>query len=1193
MISGDTFPTIRQVATVPSTAPAQRPRGRVAPAWSAGRLRLRAAAGVVGALLVLALGGAAWAFWTTAGVGEAVAVSATLYAPGNVVADAPVNSGTVAVAWDAARLSTGQPATGYVVRRVRDSDGASSSACGTSKSTPTTSLSCDDVGVADGGYHYTVNGLLGSWSALSANSPSVTVVNDNSLPTVRVTSISPTPNGNGWNNSSPVTVDLDADAGFGIASLTYAVDGGAPVTVASDTAAVPVTGDGVHTVEFHARDNPGNVSPTYSIEVRIDTDPPAAPSVPVLDAASDSGVSSSDRITKVTTPTLTGTAEVDATVNLFADGALVGTGTAVDGVYTIVSSVVSSGVHQFTARATDQAANQGPVSAGAGVTIDTTAPTGTSAPVLSAASDSGVSDSDRLTNVQTPEFVGAAEAGSSVALYSAATLIGTGTTTDGSYSITASVLSTGPHTVTVTVTDVAGNTSASSPSVVITIDYTAPAKPGTIVLPAAYDTGRSTADKITSVTDPTLTGTTTAATTVTVYDGGVQIGSSYASSTTWSLTLDPMTDGSHLITAKAADAAGNLSVASAVLTIVVDTVAPPPASLPTLVAGTSDTGRSTTDRITNQNKPVFSGTNDSKAIIKLYEAGALLGTYTATASTYAVPASLLSEGTHTVTVTSTDVAGNVGPDSAATTFTIDLTAPAAPSLPVLTAASDTGVSATDRITKQTKPYLSGTAEDDASVRLYDGALATGTAGIAAPGGAYTAYASTTLANGAHTLSARSTDVAGNLSASSPSSVVTVDAIAPTVTVNQAAGQVDPTTTGPIAYTVAFSETVDGFTNTDVTYTGTAAATTTALSGTGPTYDVLASGMTKSGTVIAAVTASKVTDIAGNANVASTATDNTVTYNDVVAPAAPSAPVITAATDSGLSSSDGITNNTKPAFTGTAEVGSTVKIYRDGTLVGTSVAVPASGIYSYTTVTALPNGSYTMTATATDPSSNLSPASSGTPVTIDTIAPTVTLNQDVGQSDPTTTSPINFTVTFSQAVYGFTGTGLTLTGTAVPSSIVAITGTGPYNVAVSGMTRTGTVIPALAASAARDLAGNPSAVATYTDHTVTYTDNVAPTVAITGFVADAGQTASVNGLAGFGLGDNLTVTVVLCTANVFPCTAPNTKATLTGVAVNPGTGAWNVSSALLGTTATLYARATQTDLTGNIGTSAVAGPIEIR
>ena len=67
-------------------------------------------------------------------------------------------------------------------------------------------------------------------------------------------------------------------------------------------------------------------------------------------------------------------------------------------------------------------------------------------------------------------------------------------------------------------------------------------------------------------------------------------------------------------------------------------------------------------------------------------------------------------------------------------------------------------------------------------------------------------------------------------------------------------------------------------------------------------------------------------------------------------------------------------------------------------------------------------------------------------------------------------------------------------------------------------------------------------------------------------------------------------MVLCAVNVFPCVVP--KATLAGVAVNPVTGAWSVTSASLGTSPLLYARATQTDQSANTGASAAAGPIVI-
>jgi CSLREA domain-containing protein len=101
---------------------------------------------------------------------------------------------------------------------------------------------------------------------------------------------------------------------------------------------------------------------------------------------------------------------------------------------------------------------------------------------------------------------------------------------------------------------------------------------------------------------------------------------------------------------------------------------------------------------------------------------------------------------------------------------------------------------------------------------------------------------------------------------------------PSVTINQAAGQSDPTTASPINFTVVFSEAVSDFETGDVTLSGTAGATTAIVSGSGTTYNVAVSGMTQTGTVTATIAAGVATDAAGNPNTASTSTDNTVTFN---------------------------------------------------------------------------------------------------------------------------------------------------------------------------------------------------------------------------------------------------------------------------------------------------------------------------
>src|SRR5439155_5661484 len=116
---------------------------------------------------------------------------------------------------------------------------------------------------------------------------------------------------------------------------------------------------------------------------------------------------------------------------------------------------------------------------------------------------------------------------------------------------------------------------------------------------------------------------------------------------------------------------------------------------------------------------------------------------------------------------------------------------------------------------------------------------------------------TTASNGSHTLTAVAREgLLGTLWTSDPVAVtVSNDITRPTVTINQAASQADPTSTSPINFTAAFSEPVSGFTGTDVTLSGTAGGTKTATVSGGPsTYNVAVSGMSSSGTVLASIPA---------------------------------------------------------------------------------------------------------------------------------------------------------------------------------------------------------------------------------------------------------------------------------------------------------------------------------------------------
>ena len=105
------------------------------------------------------------------------------------------------------------------------------------------------------------------------------------------------------------------------------------------------------------------------------------------------------------------------------------------------------------------------------------------------------------------------------------------------------------------------------------------------------------------------------------------------------------------------------------------------------------------------------------------------------------------------------------------------------------------------------------------------------------------------------------------------------AAAPTVTINQAIAQSDPTSVSPIHFTVTFSEDVNGFDGSDISFAGSTAGSLTAIVTGGPAvFDVAVSGMTSSGLVRATIPAGAAVNAAAISNLASSSIDNTVTYN---------------------------------------------------------------------------------------------------------------------------------------------------------------------------------------------------------------------------------------------------------------------------------------------------------------------------
>ncbi len=157
--------------------------------------------------------------------------------------------------------------------------------------------------------------------------------------------------------------------------------------------------------------------------------------------------------------------------------------------------------------------------------------------ITSFSADSGVVG-DHITNDNTLTLTGTAEANSTVKIFDGATLLGTATAAaNGTWSFTTAALTNGAHSFTATDTDAAGNTSAASAALSVTIDTTAPIAPA--IASFSTDSG-VVGDHITNDKTLTLTGTAEANSTVNVYDGATKIGSRRPAQTVRGVSSPPL-----------------------------------------------------------------------------------------------------------------------------------------------------------------------------------------------------------------------------------------------------------------------------------------------------------------------------------------------------------------------------------------------------------------------------------------------------------------------------------------------------------------------------------------------------------------------------------------------------------------------------------------------------------------------------
>lgn len=302
--------------------------------------------------------------------------------------------------------------------------------------------------------------------------------------------------------------------------------------------------------------------------------PAIAPAAPDLLSADDSGQSSTDNYTNDTSARFVGNVGVaNATVRLFRSGVSIGSAVSdASGDYTVTGNFTAG---DTTAPIT--VTYQGPfavvrsnVSAALSVRVDTIAPAApTSAPDLLITSDSGASAIDDWTNDNTPTF--ATTSAERVRLFE-----GTNVLADyaASGNVTALAMSDGAFTITYRAVDLAGNQSAASPSLLIGIDTNLPPAPAAPDLLALNDYGPFNDDNITNDNAPSFSVSTSgSAPYVRIFVDGVQLSGNYELKE--GAQAVGLNDGIRSITARAVDAAGNVSVAAGPpLQITVDTVQP-------------------------------------------------------------------------------------------------------------------------------------------------------------------------------------------------------------------------------------------------------------------------------------------------------------------------------------------------------------------------------------------------------------------------------------------------------------------------------------------------------------------------------------------------------------------------------------------------------------------------------------------
>ncbi|EHL3801612.1 non-fimbrial adhesin SiiE [Salmonella enterica subsp. enterica serovar Agona] len=702
--------------------------------------------------------------------------------------------------------------------------------------------------------------------------------------------------------------------------------------------------DGTYNLEAEAKTADGSGSAKLVITIDSVTDKPT------FELSPESSVSGHKGLTPTLTPSIVGTAEENAKVDIYVDNKLVASvDVDKDGnwSYEFKDNELSEGENSIKVVAVDKAGNKNETTDSI---ITDTIPPEKPTIELDDSSDSGIKN-DNITNSTLPTFIGVAEPGSTVSIYLGLKHLGEVIVAkDGTWSYTLTTpLKDGEYNITATATDIAGHTSATA-NLPFTIDTRISYFSAEIE--TTNDSG-IVGDNVTNNTRPTFTGKTEPNAIISVINSEtgeeVIFKANDKGEWTFNFTSDSV-EGINNLTFTVEDVAGNKKDFS--FSYVIDTIAPvpPTVSLEDYVVLPNGIILSGNDL------PALVGTAEPKSTILLMRDGKLYDSIEVDSNgtwNYQFSNKFL-QGAYDIEIISQDAAGN---KSSIVKYSFTIQTEVVPPKAELDASDDSGAKGDWITNKHNALTLLGTADRFATVNILIDGKTIGVTTADADGN-WNFDISRNLSDNVYKITVESIDPLGRTS--SVDYQLTIDSFTPIPTVmlhDSADSGVKgdmitkintPLFTGMAEANAKVSIYVDGVLSGE------------AIAGDDGVWNFQFTTALSDGSHDVTV---KVEDIAGNTASSSAYNFQIVTQTQK--------PTIELVNDTGVDNTDHIINEKNPALTGTAAPYSTVKLYIDGALIA-EVRTNKDGRWEYTLKAdqGLVDGDHRITASVEDIAGNI-------------------------------------------------------------------------------------------------------------------------------------------------------------------------------------------------------------------------------